>query len=658
MRRMTPAGTCAVSPLFFFILLFGSVSRGEEAGGATPSPSPATPSPAPAATTEPSPSRAPGELEPIIVTAERLPTARRLSGSAVSVLGADEINAAHSARPEDALATLPGLSFSSSGARGNLTALLLRGGNAHSTLVLYDGFRVNSTMDSLVSCKFETASALLVDRIEVARGAMSPLYGSDAVTGTVHFISRKGEGPWRGSAAFEFGSFETTAWRLALEGGTERGGLALELYSLTQIDGDEGDPAVVDGRDVEQIFWALRGDWAPDERTDLKLVTRGAKTTYENFTMGSGDTIYGTNALVGFEARRKLTPIWNSRFKFSYYTQVLRNERLWGTPARTADEEHHFTLDWQNDVTLAAGTSLRDVLTVGGELRWESGERTDTSFMNTNISVDRANQSLYLQNRMELAGSVGLTAGVRQEWNGDYGTVTTGRAGIAYLVRASGTRFHASWGRSFRAPDFFSLAYGNFGAGNPLLQPEENESVDAGFEQSLFDGRLRFGATFFQNNFTNLITWYDPTPGVWVPVDDYFINLRSARARGFEAQILARPDERFLMRVAITVNSTKDHVSGRPISLVPERVVSISTLWRPAKRVELLVRMRFVGDRQQSGLLVPGYNRLDLAGSVRLGRHAVLYGRLENATDASYKETAFGDLAPRRNFTLGLRTEW
>ncbi len=655
MKRTGSAGKVAAARLLLLLLLSLSwtAARGEAAGGETPPPPPAA-TPPPRPPPRPSP---PGGLDPIVVTAERLPTSRALSGSAVSVLSGEEIDAINSTELADSLRTLPGMSFTSQGARGNLTTLSMRGGNAHSTMLLVDGFRVNSVTDSLASARFETFPPLLIDRVEVVRGAASPAYGSDAVTGAVHLISKRGEGPFHGSFSAETGSGQTTGTRLKVSGGTEQGGLALEFRSLVQADGDGGDPFNPDGRDVEELAWALRGDYEPDERTRLKLVCRGSALSYENFSMGPGDTIHSKNALVGFEAGRRLASRWDSRLKLSFVTQSRRNEMIFGTTDTTDEIEARYALDWQNDIKLVSNARVRNVLTAGGELISECGGRTDTSALfGTNFEDSRTNQSLYLQTRLELADSLGLTTGVRHEWNSDYGSVTTGRVGLAWRIRASGTRFHASWGSSFRAPDYFSLA---FGVGNPNLLPEENESLDAGVEQSLCEGRLRFGATFFQNQFTNLITFYDPTPGPpYLPQDAYFDNIRAARARGFEAELVARPNEHLLLRAALTTTSTKDYSTGGPISLVPERVVSVSIMGRPNDRVELFAGASFVGDRWQSGMLIPGYSRLDFAASVRLGRHAVLFGRLANVTDARYREAAWGDLVPRRSCPLGREIEW
>ena len=87
---------------------------------------------------------------------------------------------------------------------------------------------------------------------------------------------------------------------------------------------------------------------------------------------------------------------------------------------------------------------------------------------------------------------------------------------LSYLLKATDTRLKASWGQGFRAPTFNELFFPAFPPcppfGNPDLKPEESDSWDAGVEQHLWERRVRLAATYFRNDFTNLIqpTLIDP----------------------------------------------------------------------------------------------------------------------------------------------------
>ena len=81
----------------------------------------------------------------------------------------------------DALRSLPGVSVSRTGGFGSLTQVRIRGAEGNHTLVLIDGIEANSTTDG--EFDFSNLSVEDIERIEVIRGPMSGLYGSNAIGG-------------------------------------------------------------------------------------------------------------------------------------------------------------------------------------------------------------------------------------------------------------------------------------------------------------------------------------------------------------------------------------------------------------------------------------------------------------------------------------------
>ena len=58
--------------------------------------------------------------------------------------------------------------------------------------MLVDGVRVNSA--TLGAYDFGSLTAENIDRIEVLRGPQSTLYGSEAIGGVIHIITKRGAG--------------------------------------------------------------------------------------------------------------------------------------------------------------------------------------------------------------------------------------------------------------------------------------------------------------------------------------------------------------------------------------------------------------------------------------------------------------------------------
>ena len=134
------------------------------------------------------------EIEPTVVTvsAEALPLSA--SSAAVTILTEEFIRGSHAGNMMDLLRQVPFLYLSQTGGRGGLTTVTIRGGDPNFTLVMVDGIPVNDPTNILGgSFDFSTLSVENIKQIEIVRGPMSALYGSESVGGVINIITRGGE---------------------------------------------------------------------------------------------------------------------------------------------------------------------------------------------------------------------------------------------------------------------------------------------------------------------------------------------------------------------------------------------------------------------------------------------------------------------------------
>src|SRR5579859_4411725 len=148
--------------------------------------------------------------EPTVITVTGQATPLSATAAPVVVLTRQQIEDAHSEDVIDLLRQLPFLFVAQSGARGELTTVTLRGGKPNFTLVMFDGIPINDITNVLGgSYDFSTMSTDAVEQIEVVRGPLSSVYGSDAVAGVINIIPRRGEGGPSFEIGAAFGSFLT-----------------------------------------------------------------------------------------------------------------------------------------------------------------------------------------------------------------------------------------------------------------------------------------------------------------------------------------------------------------------------------------------------------------------------------------------------------------
>ena len=212
-------------------------------------------------------------LDQVIVTGARTPVSAADVGSAVTVITRDDIERRQVRYVTELLRAVPGFAVSHSGVVGSQTQVRVRGSEANHVLVLVDGVRANdpATGDEF---RWEYLSTANIERIEIVRGPQSALWGSDAIGGVVHIVTRSGSGGNSGNAYIESGtrntlnaaadgSFGGDTWSVGV--GVER--LTTDGFNISRS-GNEDD-------DAEISTATLNARLAP---SDALTVTFGARS--------------------------------------------------------------------------------------------------------------------------------------------------------------------------------------------------------------------------------------------------------------------------------------------------------------------------------------------------------------------------------------------
>src|SRR4029078_3083265 len=90
---------------------------------------------------------------------------------------------------DELLRYLPGVEVQSRGAFGAQSDIVLRGGTFQQVLIILDGVRLNDPNSGHFASYIPIAPAE-IDRIEILKGASSSIYGSEAVGGVIHIITK------------------------------------------------------------------------------------------------------------------------------------------------------------------------------------------------------------------------------------------------------------------------------------------------------------------------------------------------------------------------------------------------------------------------------------------------------------------------------------
>src|SRR6266568_2530040 len=598
-------------------------------------------------------------LDPVIVTATRIPTAASAVPAAVTVITGAQLREQGIHTVFEALADVPGAAVFQTGSFGGQTSLFLRGGQSNYVKVLVDGVPANQPGGAFDFANLTTDN---IERIEVVRGPASVLYGSDAVTGVVQIFTRRGVGPTRADASVRAGTYGTLVWDAGASGSNTAASYSFSVSRFT----DDGLYAF--NNEYRNTVFSGLVRVAPDDRTDATLTVRYDDNSYHFPTNGAGDTVdhnqfnYGSGPTVGLDVGHSFTPQLEARLLLAAnetdggYTNLpdSAGDTL-GFYSQSLDHIRRASADLRANLHVGAAT----VLTGGAAFELESQRSFDNS--NDQIDVRRRNSGYYAQAVTDLDQRVSMTLGARLEDNERFGTYATYRAGAAYRL-PSGTRVRATAGNGFREPSFFENYSTAFSVGNLDLRPEHSRSWEVGLEQSLAAGRGSVSATFFDQRFVDMIDYNSSAP-LGAP---NYANVAGATARGVELGIHAVPAGVMSLGASYTYlytdvtsigyDSTPGAAlaAGQPLLRRPKHAARLDADYRLPERGTVSLAVTYVGDRidrvfppfpaPPRRVALPSYTRVDLAAQLDVLRPRegapglALMARVENLFDRVYEE--------------------
>ncbi|MDD2944038.1 MAG: TonB-dependent receptor plug domain-containing protein, partial [bacterium] len=145
----------------------------------------------------------------VVVTASRIPTEISAVGNSVSIISAEDIQRMGARTVNDVLRHIPGLDVVRSGGDGQTSSVFIRGAKSEQTLVLLDGAELNDPGSPARGFNFANLTTDNIERIEILRGAGSPVYGSDAMGGVINIITKRGKPGASTVVSAEAGSYGT-----------------------------------------------------------------------------------------------------------------------------------------------------------------------------------------------------------------------------------------------------------------------------------------------------------------------------------------------------------------------------------------------------------------------------------------------------------------
>jgi vitamin B12 transporter len=582
----------------------------------------------------------PQPLEPVVVTATRTPVKVSDVVAEVTVFDRATLDRTEGRSLVEVLSQAPGLQFSANGGLGKSSSLFVRGLEARHVLLLIDGVRVGSA--TLNTASLDNLPIDTIERIEIVRGPMTSLYGSNAMGGVVQIFTRRGEAGLRGNARLGAGSRDYALASAGVSLGTEAFDLAAQVqhqqtrgFSATNAAAQFGsfNP---DDDGFRQNAGSVRAGWtfAPGWRAEgLWLDSKG--TTRLDDGPGADARARLRNSVQSVQVGGTVLQGWRTQLALGHSLDVYDTLSSASTFTTLGPIETKQTqLSWENRLALPLGEALAVLERI----------RQDVSRPGAPFAVSERSIDALALGWSANVGPNDVQASLRRDRNSQFGGTTTGALAYAYKLTDS-WRAGGSYGTSFTAPSFNQLYYPGFG--NPDLQPEQGKHGELFVQWTAGVQHLR--ATAYQHRYDLFIS-SGPQPA----------NVPKVKITGATLAWDARFD-------AWTLAASYDHLNPRNDSAgtaafgnqLPRRAkqaLKASADWQ-AGAYSVGASMQAYSERfdnTANTIRLGGYGVLDLRADWAFVRDWSLGLRLNNVGGKSY-ETAFGYNQPGREGFVTLR---
>ena len=449
-------------------------------------------------------------MDQIIVTGSRTPVSVSSVGSAVTVITRDDIERRQARYVSDLLRTVPGFSVSHSGVAGAQTQVRARGAEANHILVLIDGVRANdpATGDEF---RWEFLTTANIERIEIVRGPQSALWGSDAMAGVVHIITRSGKTQSRVGGYVETGSLDTLNSALNGNLGDDNWSLSLSVERL-ETDGGNISRTGNENDDSDATTASLSASF---QASDSLAFTFGARAVdaysqYDNvdfFVTG-----LPADSDVALETQQNYvqvgSTVGNSDSRVRHHVAARyfesENRNLTNAVEDANALSDRMTFAYQADISLGA-----DVLSFALEHEETNFEqRGAVVFGDPNQTQEMDVTSVVADYRAHIGDSLTVLASARFDDNSKFDDAVTGRLSVTWNLDDA-TRIRGNVGTGRKNPTFIEL-FGYFPgqfAPNPNLEPEKSISFDVGVERQVSEA-MNVQLTVFRQDLENEINGF------------------------------------------------------------------------------------------------------------------------------------------------------
>lgn len=617
------------------------------------------------------------QLNEVVISDTKFAQSKEKSGKVITKISAEELQKKSGQSLATILSSVAGIEINGNqSANGKNLGYYIRGGKNQQVLILIDG---NPVTDAS-GISFEYDLRLLpidqVESIEIMKGAASTLYGTGAATAVINITLKKSsQKPIQGNAYLNIGS-NNTAKDSKVNGQDFNQGFSVngtlnkityvaainstETNGMSQI-ANPNDEIDYEADRFSRLNYRAKIGIAVSQKISLDLfgnydqLKNDYDLTFDNtgFNDSSSNKTHSEQFRLGFSPKYKFNK--GELVLHSSFTKLQRGYNEWNLFSSTIDtslyESRNANLDlfgkykFNNNFFLVLGSNYQfyDMMS---ETPYGSIAKENTKF-NT---IDGYFTGVYSSNF-----GLNINLGSRINIHSEYGNQ------IVYNVNPSFSfgkdkviKLLASFSTAYVTPSLYQL-YSEYG--NLELIPEQNQTVEAGFEITLLDKKMRFNAVAFHREQTDSFGFFFDE----VTYESYYINIDGTnKAKGVETEF----NYMISNKIKLNANYTFTQVDEALNRLIAKHKGNVSLDITPIKRSLVNLNYQYVDGRLDAFFDGNTYETIQ----AKLGSYQLLnallqyelvksrltiFGNVTNIFNEDFIENT-GYSTRGRNFKLGL----
>ncbi|WP_444546124.1 TonB-dependent receptor domain-containing protein [Vibrio porteresiae] len=612
--------------------------------------------------------------ETMVVTAAGYDQKVQNASASVTVITREELESRYYRDIADALSSVPGVVVTGGGDAKDIS---IRGMGSAYTLILVDGKRVSTRQTRPNSDGPGVEDGWLppleaIERIEVIKGPMSTLYGSDAIGGVINVITSKSHQHWTGKISL------STVLQEDRDSGDEQNGnffvtgpltdsLSLQVYGQNQH------------RDEDNI---INGYAENDMRSiNTKLTYQLSDNHQFSLDAGINEQDSRSNADKSYESTSAYALSSDyTEAKYSRKTAALSHQGTWGDNAKeNSYVQYERSYSYSRDITLnnteykttVVMPFATNTLSMGVQAQHESMDDTTTNTGGTITHLSNTDFALFVEDEWRVLDPLALTGGIRYQHDQRYGSHFSPRVYSVWNIDDAWT-LKGGVSTGFRAPDlrqsspgWVQASRGGNRYGTADLKPEKSVTEEINLAYRSEQG-LHAELGLFNNDFKDMITTTSCTASTcdtltnsWGNTNKRNVNVDKAVTRGVEASFDTPVTDTIDFKTSYTYTYSRQKTGdnkGNPLENLPKHLVSSDVTWRATEKLDSWLKYTYHGvERADSGATpVPSYTFFDAGITYQLADNVKVKGAVYNLFDKTVDYDTYGYTEDGRRYWLGM----